>query len=52
VMRGRGSGYASKDTPVAVSPGLALERRDSHLHHSSRAQLRNESSAAKFPMMP
>jgi hypothetical protein len=43
--RGRGSGNASSSLLVATSPGLALERRDNHLHHSSAAQYRNESSA-------
>ncbi len=51
-MRGRGSGYASNITPIDSRPRVARERRANHLHHSTRVQCRNASSAAKFPMMP
>lgn len=44
-MTGRGSGYASNSTFIACIPPLVLERRDNHLHHSTRTQYRNESSA-------
>lgn len=44
-MTGRGSGYASNSTFIACIPPLVSERRDNHLHHSTRTQYRNESSA-------